>query len=402
MKTQSIARFLVMAAAVALPALASARDPARTIDSSSAVLKEFLDLQVKQIPAGLLADAHGVAIVPNVIKVGLVVGGQRGHGVVIVREKDGSWRAPTFMTLTGGSIGWQIGAQATDFVLVFKTEKSVEGLLKGKFTIGADAAAAAGPVGRRAGASTDGELKAEIYTYSRTRGLFAGVSLDGSVIEIDNDANGAYYGAVRPGEPVQAAPQAAVALTQVVAQLAANPELIEGRPVPDPATSGPLPTPALPRNSLEGPALGPALPSPSQPTLSQPLPAQPTTIRPLPGRALAHRSCPLRVVSRHLICRHPDSLWPTRPTCSASWPARPGSSRCSSIKTGSATWNCRTKCFAKASARRRRNSRPRPIGLTRWRPTRVTRRSSSGPSSRRRWASCTPIWTRSMPATRRN
>ncbi len=278
MKTQSIVRFLALAATFALPALASARDPARTIDSSSAVLREFLDLQVKQIPAGLLADAHGVAIVPNVIKVGLVVGGQRGHGVVIVREKDGSWRAPTFMTLTGGSIGWQIGAQATDFVLVFKTEKSVEGLLKGKFTIGADAAAAAGPVGRRAGASTDGELKAEIYTYSRTRGLFAGVSLDGSVIEIDNDANGAYYGTVRPGEPVQAAPEAAVALTQAVAQLAAHPELIEGRPVPDAASSEPLPTPALPRNSLEGPSLGPVLTTPNQPT-----PAQPTTIRPLPA-----------------------------------------------------------------------------------------------------------------------
>jgi lipid-binding SYLF domain-containing protein len=286
MKTQPIACLLALSAAVALAAPASARDPARTIDSSSAVLKEFLDLQLKQIPAGLLADAHGVAIVPNVIKVGLVVGGQRGHGVVIVREKDGSWRAPTFMTLTGGSIGWQIGAQATDFVLVFKTQKSVDGLLKGKFTIGADAAAAAGPVGRRAGAATDGQLKAEIYTYSRSRGLFAGVSLDGSVIEIDNDANGAYYGATRPGEAIPAPPEAAVALTQLVAQLAAHPERIEGRPVPDAASSGPLPTPALPRNSLEGPALGPALPNP---TPALPNPTLPATAEPTITRA-AERS----------------------------------------------------------------------------------------------------------------
>jgi lipid-binding SYLF domain-containing protein len=262
-------RFAALAAAVsflAIGAPAAARDPARTIDSSSAVLREFLDLSVKQIPAGMLADAHGVAIVPNVIKLGFVVGGQRGHGVVIVREKDGSWRAPTFMTLTGGSIGWQIGAQATDFVLVFKTQKSVDGLLAGKFTIGADAAAAAGPVGRRAGAATDGELKAEIYTYSRTRGLFAGISLDGSVIDIDHDDNAAYYGVTRPGEAAPAPPEAAVALTQIV------------------------PTPALPRNSLEGPALGPANSIPGQPTLAAPsglpgnvLPgsAQPTVTRPV-------------------------------------------------------------------------------------------------------------------------
>src|SRR4029434_5228716 len=162
MKTQPLPIIIALTAALPLPAAAPAKNPDRTIDSSSAVLKEFLDLQVKQIPAGLLADAHGVAIVPDAIKVGLLVGGQRGHGVVIVREKDGSWRAPTFMTLTGGSIGWQIGAQATDFVLVFKTQKSVEGLLRGKFTLGADAAIAAGPVGRRVGAGTDAELKAEI------------------------------------------------------------------------------------------------------------------------------------------------------------------------------------------------------------------------------------------------
>ncbi|MEX2172981.1 MAG: lipid-binding SYLF domain-containing protein, partial [Pirellulaceae bacterium] len=196
------------AAAVLLVAVGSlqAKDPQQTVDSSATVLKEFLDLRVKGIPASLLAEAHGVAIVPGVIKVGLVVGGQRGRGVVIVREKEGLWRAPTFITLTGGSIGWQAGAQSTDVVLVFKTPKSVEGLLRGKFTIGADAAAAAGPVGRRAGASTDAQLSAEIYSYSRTRGLFAGVSLDGSVIEIDDGSNAEYYG-VTPGRP---APESAV------------------------------------------------------------------------------------------------------------------------------------------------------------------------------------------------
>ena len=283
MKTQRFASIISVGFAFVIGAQAAARDPARTIDSSSAVLREFLGLSVKQIPAGMLADAHGVAIVPNVIKLGFVVGGQRGHGVVIVREKDGSWRAPTFMTLTGGSIGWQIGAQATDFVLVFKTQKSVDGLLGGKFTIGADAAAAAGPVGRRAGAATDSDLKAEIYTYSRTRGLFAGVSLDGSVIDIDDEANAAYYGVTRPGEAVQAPPEAAVALTQLVARLAANPELIDGTPA---VSAEPLPTPALPRNSLEGPALGPAGAFPTQPVPATPGRALPGSLQPMPTRQL--------------------------------------------------------------------------------------------------------------------
>ncbi|MCI0357050.1 MAG: hypothetical protein L0211_01010 [Planctomycetaceae bacterium] len=280
MKTQYLAIIIALNVVLACPLAAPAKDPHRVISSSNAVLKEFLDLEVKQIPAGLLAEAHGVAIVPDVIKVGFVVGGQRGRGVVIVREKDGSWRAPTFMTLTGGSIGWQIGAQATDFVLVFKTQKSVEGMLKGKFTIGADAAAAAGPVGRRAGAATDSELKAEIYTYSRTRGLFAGVSLDGSVLDIDEESNAIYYGAVRPGEALPAVPEAAIKLTQLVAQLSAHPEVVEGAR-PGAIASEPLPTPALPRNSIEGlpavegPALGPAQATPTQPgrVVGEPTPA---------------------------------------------------------------------------------------------------------------------------------
>jgi len=156
----------------------------------------------------------------------------------------------------------------------------VEGLLKGKFTIGADAAAAAGPVGRRAGASTDSNLKAEIYTYSRTRGLFAGVSLDGSVLDIDEESNAAYYGAVRPGEAVPAVPEAAIKLTQLIAQLSAHPELIDGRPTADAVASEPLPTPAIPRNTIErvpfnseGPTLSPAQPNPGQPIPGEPTPA---------------------------------------------------------------------------------------------------------------------------------
>src|SRR5205085_8443482 len=163
---------------------------------------------------------HAVAIIPDVIKLGFVVGGQRGHGVVIIRQADGSWRAPMFVTITGGSIGWQVGAQATDFMLVFKTQKSVEGLLRGKFTLGADAAIAAGPVGRRAGAATDAELKAEIYSYSRTRGLFAGVSLEGSALQVDDNADAFDNGQAVAGGPAPAIPQAALKLVEIIAGLA--------------------------------------------------------------------------------------------------------------------------------------------------------------------------------------
>jgi lipid-binding SYLF domain-containing protein len=248
---------ITLAAAAAsllwLPLAASARQPDQTIHDAQIVLDEFLDLRVRGIPARLLSEAHGVAVIPNVIKVGLVVGGQRGKGVVIIREDDGSWRAPMFITLTGGSVGWQAGAQATDVVLVFKSQRSVEGLLRGKFTIGADAAAAAGPVGRRAGAATDGELRAEIYTYSRTRGLFAGVSLEGSVLEVDERLNAEYYA----GQP----PEAAVKLSQRVAQITANPELIDDRQDGEPTLAEPLPAPAGPTLVPAGPTLAPAGPT---------------------------------------------------------------------------------------------------------------------------------------------
>jgi lipid-binding SYLF domain-containing protein len=191
-----------------------------TIQTAHEVLQQFQQLQIPQIPESLLANVHAVAIIPDCVKLGFVIGGQRGHGVVVVRQPDGAWRAPLFVTLTGGSVGWQIGAQASDFVLVFKTQKSVEGLLRGTFTLGADAAIAAGPVGRRAGAATDAELKAEIYSYSRSRGLFAGISLEGSALQVDDRANASYYGVTLPGGPPPAVPPAATSLVQIIATLA--------------------------------------------------------------------------------------------------------------------------------------------------------------------------------------
>ncbi|HET6804918.1 MAG TPA: lipid-binding SYLF domain-containing protein, partial [Frateuria sp.] len=119
---------------------------------------------------------------------------RRGEGLISVKSPDGTWSNPSFITLTGCSVGFQAGVSSTDVVLVFRTQRGVDSIVNGKFTLGADAAAAAGPVGRTASAATDAQMKAEIYSYSRSRGLFAGVALDGSVLRIDYDANEAVYG----------------------------------------------------------------------------------------------------------------------------------------------------------------------------------------------------------------
>jgi lipid-binding SYLF domain-containing protein len=180
---------------VAVNTLLAQSQETATVESAVSVLDEIMAIPAKQIPQSLLADAHGIAIIPNVVKGGFVVGVRYGKGVLVVRDETGAWKPPLFVTLTGGSVGWQAGLQATDVILVFKTQKSVESVMSGKFTIGADAAAAAGPVGRQAAAATDAKLSAEIYSYSRSRGLFAGVSLDGSVMQVDGKANQAYYSA---------------------------------------------------------------------------------------------------------------------------------------------------------------------------------------------------------------
>jgi lipid-binding SYLF domain-containing protein len=162
--------------------------------AASEVLEKITAIPEQSIPPALLKDAHGLAVIPGVIKAGFVVGGSYGKGVLTVRDTAGRWSAPVFVKLKAGSVGWQIGAQSTDVILVFKTAKSVDGIVKGTFTLGADAAVAAGPVGRRGEAATDAELKAEILSYSRSRGLFAGVSLEGSSVSIDSGSNKDFYG----------------------------------------------------------------------------------------------------------------------------------------------------------------------------------------------------------------
>jgi len=176
-----------------MSAAALAKNETKDVQDSANVLSTIMKIPEKGIPPALLRDAQAIVIVPDVIKGAFIVGGRHGTGVLLVRESTGHWSDPVFVSLTGGSVGWQVGGTSTDIILVFKNRKGVEGLLKGKFTLGADASVAAGPVGRSAEAATDVMLKSEILSYSRSRGLFAGVSLEGAALLIDEDATTAYY-----------------------------------------------------------------------------------------------------------------------------------------------------------------------------------------------------------------
>lgn len=194
--------FIASVAAIqAAPAFASAREEARLIEASG-VLEELFAQRDTAIPEKLMARAYGIAVIPNVVKVAAVVGGRRGSGAMVVRDASGKFSDPIMVSLTGGNIGWQIGVQSTDIVLVFTTAKGVEGIADGKLTLGADASVAAGPVGRAASAATDQNFTAEVYSYSRNRGLFAGVSIDGSVIAIDSKANKRLYGRKAPASDI--------------------------------------------------------------------------------------------------------------------------------------------------------------------------------------------------------
>ena len=162
------------------------------------------------IPQRLLADAQGIAIVPHMVRGAFVVGLQHGRGVLLVRDANGAWQPPNMIQISGGSIGYQIGVQSTDLVLVFRTPQSVASLLNRTLKIGVDASAAAGPVGRQASASTDLVMQAEILSYSRARGAFIGVSIDGSSLSLDPAAQAAYY------QPNGMVPASAVQLVQAV------------------------------------------------------------------------------------------------------------------------------------------------------------------------------------------
>jgi lipid-binding SYLF domain-containing protein len=166
------------------------REDARLITARE-VLEELRAAPDQNVPDWLMQRAYGIAVVPEVIKGALMFGGRFGSGVLTVRDPAGRFSNPIFITLVGGSFGWQVGATSTDVVLVFVTQRSIENFARGKFTLGGDASVAAGPVGRQGEAAAG--VNAEIYSYSRSRGLFAGVALDGTEIAFDRSANRAFY-----------------------------------------------------------------------------------------------------------------------------------------------------------------------------------------------------------------
>lgn len=182
-----------VAALLCLPAMASPKQSEKLADAID-VIRDFTSIPETAIPDSMLRNAYGIAIIPSTIKVGLMFGGNFGKGVLVTRLDDGSWSNPAFVRLGGGSFGWQIGAQSTDIIMVFKDRRSINNIYNDKLTLGAQASAAAGPVGRQTSASTDGKLTAEIYTYARNRGLFAGVSLGGAWFAMDRKANRQFYG----------------------------------------------------------------------------------------------------------------------------------------------------------------------------------------------------------------
>jgi SH3 domain-containing YSC84-like protein 1 len=189
------AALMLCACAAIAPAQDNKRmkDAGRHASDAAQVFKEIMGTPDKSIPKELLDKAEAIVVFPGVVKAAFIVGGQGGQGVVSRRSR-GGWSQPAFLNLGGGSFGAQIGAQKTDYVLLIMNEQGLNGLLEDKFEVGGEASVAAGPVGRTAAASTNATLDAGILSYSRSKGLFAGVSLKGAVIGHDNDLNQAIYG----------------------------------------------------------------------------------------------------------------------------------------------------------------------------------------------------------------
>jgi len=193
---KQISSCLLALVMVAPPLLAEDRKEAERLQNCGSVLKEIMDIP-DDIPEDLIDKAECIIVYPSVLKAAFVIGGSYGRGSMTCRSGEhftGPWSAPSMMALEGGSVGFQIGGQATDFVLLVMNPRGARSILKSKVKLGADASAAAGPKGRTASASTDATMRAEVLSYSRARGLFAGISLEGSTVRPDNDANQRVYG----------------------------------------------------------------------------------------------------------------------------------------------------------------------------------------------------------------
>lgn len=272
----------------------------QTVVGARQALDQFFTNPGESLPASMLQKAEGVAIFPNMIKGGFILGVNYGRGVLHVRNPDRTWSPPVMVTMGGGSVGFQVGVQSADILLVFATPRSLNGVLQGqKVTLGADASVAAGPVGVQANAGTDAKLGAEIYSYARSRGLFMGVSLGGADLSVDNNADSVLYGrfGVTPADVFQAR---GIGIRPEVQQLVddlniRSRQMVAANP-PVAAPSGfPLPsTPSQPAFTAQPsgfpPGFTPGYPAQPQPPPSQPipppLPIQPMPVQPMPVQPL--------------------------------------------------------------------------------------------------------------------
>ena len=241
---------LLMATAVAH---AQGREEARLLTASQ-VLEELRATPDQFVPTRLLQRAYGIAVVPDVTKAAFFFGGARGNGVLVVRQSNGHFSDPIFVNLTGGSFGFQWGIQSTDVVLVFTSQRSIDKITSGKLTLGADASVAAGPVGRQASAATDPTISSEVYSYSRSRGLFLGIALAGSAITIDNGADARFYDrGVAPASEI--ASGAIRSNDDIARRFLTAIDVATGMTVPRSASAAPV---GAPSTTPEAPAAAPA------------------------------------------------------------------------------------------------------------------------------------------------
>ena len=221
---RAVAPAVFMAGLIAQAPSAKAQDATRKLADAAELVEAFTANDDEAIPTDLLQRARGIAVIPNVLRGGFILGGRRGRGVIVVRDERGSWSNPAFVTLTGGSIGWQIGAESTDLVLVFANDNAVKNMASGKFTLGGDASAVAGPLGRHATMAVT--FRAEVYGYVRSRGLFAGAAFQGARLSIDDAMGQALYaGAAAPlGPQNEATPPSARRFLLVLEEASLSPQ----------------------------------------------------------------------------------------------------------------------------------------------------------------------------------
>lgn len=268
----------VLLCAVMLTSVGFASEAASSrLETSATVLNEIMATPDKGIPSDILGSAKCVAVVPNLLKGGFIVGGAHGRGMATCRTATG-WSAPAPITTTGGSVGLQIGGQSVDLVMVVMNDRGMQALLTNKFKLGADASVAAGPVGRHTEGATDWKLRAEVLTYSRARGLFAGISFNGAVIKQDEDATGELYGRQVDFKTILTGsvqpPQSSEKFLAAVKQAAGTDVAPSNTAVSSTAPSSRPPAPVNP------PA---AAPTPAQTPATESAPATETTPSPTPS-----------------------------------------------------------------------------------------------------------------------